>query len=124
MNITKETRIALIGVSSNPEKYGHKIFKDLLANEYSVVGVNPKGGEILGQTIYTSLKELPETPELVLLVVPPEIGINVVRSARDLGIKQIWCQPGAESDLISEYCAQNNIDLVRNSCLMTKQNIW
>lgn len=59
-----EKEIAVVGVSENTEKYGFKIFKDLIENGYKVKGINPKDGKILGKKIYKNLKELEIVPDL------------------------------------------------------------
>ena len=123
-NFNKETLITLSGVSSDKEKYGHKIFRDLINSNYDVVGVNPKGGTILEQEIYSSLEEVPRKTQLLIVVVPPKIGIQVVREAKKLGIENVWLQPGAQSDEIVQYAKANNINLIYNRCFMTDQGIW
>lgn len=124
MNYSNKTQITLVGVSENTKKYGHKIFKDLLAANYDVVGINPKGSTILNQKIYKSLQEVNRNTQLLIMVVPPQIGINVIKEANKLGIKNVWLQPGAQSDVIIKYATTNNINLTYNKCFMVEQNLW
>jgi hypothetical protein len=124
MNFTKQTKITVVGVSDNPEKYGHKIFRDLLKSGYQITGVNPKGGSILDQTIYTSLDKIPEKPELLLVVVPPTIGLSVLEKARDLKIENIWLQPGAESEELIQFAKDNNLNLTHTACFMVDNHVW
>ena len=56
MQIEKENLIVIMGVSNNTEKYGYKIFKDLLSAGYRVKGINPKGGQTLGHTVYKTIE--------------------------------------------------------------------
>ncbi len=124
MNFTKKTKLTVVGVSENPDKYGHKIFKDLLEAGYQVTGVNPKGKDILGQKMYVSLDELPELPELLLVVVPPIVGIKVLEKAQKLNIKNVWLQPGAESDELFSFAKDTNLNLIHNACFMVEQHVW
>ena len=124
MNFTKQTKITVVGVSQNPQKYGHKIFTDLLQAGYQVTGVNPKGGQVLNQKMYVSLDVLPEKPELLLIVVPPTVGITVLKKARDLKIENIWLQPGAESEELLTFAQENNMNLIHNACFMVQQKVW
>ena len=124
MNFTKQTNITVVGVSQNSQKYGHKIFKDLLKAGYQVTGVNARGGTILDQKMYVSLDELPEKPELLLVVVPPAVGITVLKKARDLKIENIWLQPGAESEELLTFAQKNNMNLIHNACFMVQQEVW
>jgi uncharacterized protein len=124
MEYSKETFIALVGASNNPEKYGYKIFKDLLAFGYDIVGVNPKGEDILDQKIYQSLSEISKKPGLVIIVVPPSVGVSILKECVELGLNNVWMQPGAESSEAIEYAATKGLNLEVNKCFMLKQGIW
>ncbi len=53
---------AVVGASEDPAKYGNRIFRDLREAGYTVYQVNPRRGEIEGQTLYPALSDLPERP--------------------------------------------------------------
>lgn len=112
---------AVVGVSADPEKYGHRVFSVLLDSGYHVYGVNPKGGQVLGQTLYPTLADLPEKPEVVNLVVPPAVTEQIVRQCADLGITRVWMQPGAESDEAVRFCEENGIKVVWDACAMVQR---
>lgn len=120
----KDKVIAVIGVSDNPEKYGYRIFKDLLGAGYKVAGVNPKGGEVLNENIYKSLSEIENRPDLVITVVPPKITEGIVDECRSLGIHEIWMQPGSESDAAVRKAEGAGMAVTRNACIMVRNGIW
>lgn len=124
MQITPQTPITVIGVSQNPTKYGHKIFKDLLDAKYNVTGVNPRGEKILGQRIFTELFYVKPKPELVISVVPPEITMHVIEQCMELEIDKIWMQPGSESDEAIEFAKEIDMEVVANACIMVDRGIW
>lgn len=86
---------AVIGVSPNQEKFGYKIWKVLLDNGYEAYAINPKYDEIEGSKCYPSLRDLPVKPDVIDFVVPPRISINGVEEAKELGIDNLWFQPGS-----------------------------
>ncbi len=110
--------IAVVGASSNTNKYGYKVYKHFLEQGANVFPVNYKGGEILGNIVYTSLSEIPEKIDLVILVVPPQVSEEIVKKALLQGVKKIWFQPGSESKKAIEYCQENNILTQTDSCIM------
>lgn len=116
--------VAVIGVSADPEKYGYRIFRDLLKTAYRVYGVNPKGGSILDQHVYQSLTELPNVPDMVITVVPPAITEAVVDICHQLGIQRIWMQPGSESEKAIQKAEQNGIQVTARACFMRVTEIW
>jgi predicted CoA-binding protein len=115
---------AVVGASEDPSKFGHKIAVDLHRAGYRIYPVNPKGGVIDGLKVYPSLAALPETPEVVDIVVPPAVTEQIVREINDLGLKRVWMQPGAESQLAIEYCEAHGIDVVHRACAMVHKRYW
>lgn len=123
-NIDMDTKIAVVGVSHDPQKYGHRIFTDLIQTGYQVWGINPQGGKVAQQALYPSLKDLPLKPDLVLTVVPPPVTLQVVRQCLELDIPAIWMQPGSESAEAIELAQNNNILVTAQACLMRQQGVW
>jgi len=115
---------AVVGASQNPAKYGYKIVQDLSSAGYKVYPVNPKGGEIEGIPVYRSLRELPEKPEVVDIVVPPQVTEEVVKECKELGLTRIWMQPGAESEKAIRYCEENGLQVVYGVCAMVNKRGW
>jgi acyl-CoA synthetase (NDP forming) len=64
--------VAVLGASSIPGKWGFWLARGAIKGDgrRSVFLVNRKGGEIFGRQAYTSITELPEPPELVVITVP------------------------------------------------------
>ncbi len=116
--LNKENVTAVIGVSSNPDKWGYKIYSKLKESGFKVYPVNPKYDKIGEDKCYTDLKSLPEKPGLVITVVSPKVTESIVKSCHELGIKKIWMQPGSESDDAIKFCKDNGIDVVYNLCMV------
>ncbi|MBU2530997.1 MAG: CoA-binding protein [Elusimicrobia bacterium] len=124
MQIEKENLIVILGVSDNTDKYGYKIFKDLLEAGYKIKGINPKGGQALSHTIYKNLEELDEKPDLVITVVKPEITLETVKKCSGMDIKKIWMQPGSESDQAIAEAKKLGMEVVSNACFMIIKKVW
>ncbi|MFA5162043.1 MAG: CoA-binding protein [Elusimicrobiales bacterium] len=116
--------IAIAGVSRNEAKFGFRIFRDLIASGYCVFGLNPAGGEVLGRKIFRSLDELPEKPDTLMTVVPPEITEKLVEDCKRLGIGKVWMQPGSESRSAIDSAKAAGMEVVANACFMVEKRIW
>lgn len=86
---------AVIGAHANPERFGFKLLHRLKVLGYTVYPVNPRFTEVDGLTCYPTLKDLPEVPEVLNMVVNPKHGCAVLEEAAELGINLVWCQPGS-----------------------------
>ena len=89
---------AVVGASTNRDKYGNKVLRAYLQNDKPVLAINPRADEIEGVTSYASLSDLPEVPHGISIITPPAITEKVIDEVIALGIKHIWMQPGAEHD--------------------------
>ena len=115
---------AVVGASTDPTKYGNRIFRDLRAAGYTVYGVNPRGGKIEGQELYPALSDLPEKPAVVDTVVPPVVTVEVVRQCAELGLTRVWMQPGSESEVAIQFCREHGIRVVHHVCAMVRKRVW
>lgn len=123
MNTKEYKQIAVVGVSGDASKYGHKIFRDLLNAGYPVAGVNPKGGFVLGQNIYKSLSDIEKKPDLVITVVHPAVTELAVEECNRLGVKHVWMQPGSESDAAVAKAKEYGIKTTL-ACFMVAKGVW
>lgn len=119
--LKKENVFAVVGVSRNPAKYGHQVYKDLKEAGYAVYAVNPNIDEISGERCYHSLSELPEKPDVVDTVVPPKVTERIVEECKESGIERVWMQPGSESEHAIHFCKWNNIKVVHDACVMVSR---
>ena len=87
---------AVVGASTNRDKYGNKVLRVYQQTQRAVFPVNPKAGEVEGLTAWPDLASLPEMPHGISVITPPAVTVKVVQQAAELGIKHIWMQPGAE----------------------------
>jgi predicted CoA-binding protein len=116
--------IAIVGVSENPDKTGFKIFTDLLRSGFKAAAVGIRGGTVAGKTIYKSLKDLPVKPDIILTVVPPVSTDKIVDDAIDLGVKEIWMQPGSQSETAVQKAKAAGMKVTKSGCFMLVHGIW
>lgn len=121
-NGKNEKIIAVVGVSRDEEKFGFKVFNDLLRKGQNVYGVNPNTKVVLGQKIYSDLRNLPKIPNLVITVVSPKVTEKIVDECISLGIKEIWMQPGSESEKAIEKAESNGISVIHDACIIIETN--
>jgi len=114
--------VALIGASNDSTKYGNKIFKDLKTKGYTVYPINPKATSVEGVPALKSLDELKEQTQVDLLVfvVPPALGLETLKKAKELGYKKVWFQPGAADAAIAEYLDTNDFQYIIGACVMVE----
>ncbi|NJE41943.1 CoA-binding protein [Thermococcus sp. GR6] len=120
MNARSFKRIALVGASPNPAKYGNIILRDLMRKGFEVLPVNPNYDEIEGLKCYRSVRELPKDVDVIVFVVPPKVGIQVAKEAVEAGFRRLWFQPGAESEEIREFLESQGVEYSFIKCIMVE----
>lgn len=82
--IFKPKRIAIVGVTINPNSVGGKVLGNLIGGGFAgvVYPVNPQHEAVLGIHCFPDLKSLPKTPDLAVICTPPD---QVPRAVRDCG---------------------------------------
>ena len=84
--------IAIVGLSAERQKASYFVATYLMREGYRVIPVNPRGGTILGQTVYPDLKSIPEKVDLVDIFRPSGEVASIVDDAIAIGAKAIWTQ--------------------------------
>lgn len=98
------TKFAVVGASTNKEKYGTKILRWYLDRQKNVVPVHPKEAELEGVKTLPALASLPDPKTTsVSVITPPPVTLNLLKEAKGLDIPTLWLQPGAENDEVRAY---------------------
>jgi predicted CoA-binding protein len=92
--------VAIIGASSNRRKFGNRAVRAFQRQGYTVVPINPHEHEVEGLKTYASVLDVPVTIDMATLYVPPAIGEQVIEEIARKKIREVWLNPGAESDAL------------------------
>jgi acyl-CoA synthetase (NDP forming) len=85
--IFESRSVAVAGASKDPSKAGHQVVRTLLAVGYlgKVYPVNPNENEILGLPCYSSIAEIKEPLDLIVICLPGKAVITVMEEAEQRG---------------------------------------
>jgi len=112
------TRIAVVGASNDPGKYGNVIVRNLAAKGFTVLPVNPREKEIASLPAYASLSEVPGPIHLVNVVTPPAATKKVLAEAARLGLAAVWLQDGSYDDEVLDGLEGAPFKTVYEACIM------
>jgi predicted CoA-binding protein len=112
------TRIAVVGASNDPSKYGNIIVKNLLRRGYEVIPVNLRETTIAGLRVYRSLVDVPKPVDIVDVVTPPDDTRIILGDAASAGCGLVWLQDGSFDDAILANVADAPFKTVHDACIM------
>ena len=116
--ILKENRtIAVVGLSAQWFRPSFFAAKYLQEHGYRVIPVNPAYPQILGETCYPSLLEVPERVDVVDVFRKPEDVPPIVDDAIRIGAKVLWLQIGVIHQAAEQRAREAGLEVVANRCM-------
>jgi predicted CoA-binding protein len=113
-----ETRIAVVGASNDPNKYGNIIVRDLARSGYTVLPVNPHATEIAGLRCYANVAEVPDPVHIVDMVTPPRMTDIVLSELEPAKTEFVFLQDGSWDESTLTLAQQKFPAVIHHACIM------
>lgn len=111
-------RIAVVGYSRNPRKFGTSAYDELRQRGYDVFAVHPSEREIRGVPCSPNLTALKGRIDAVLVSVPAAQAVGVLEEAASIGVTTVWLQQGAEAPAVFEAARRLGLHMVAKRCVL------
>ena len=92
--------VAIVGASNARQKFGNKAVRAYLRQGWTVYPVNPNESTVEGVPTFARVTDIPGVIDRVALYVPPTVGEALLDEFAGKGIKELFVNPGAESDAL------------------------
>ncbi|MBK7092166.1 MAG: CoA-binding protein [bacterium] len=110
-------RIAVVGMSSKPERASHGVSKRLIARGYEVIPVNPTEAEVLGLKSYASLGEVPGQIDIVDVFRRSDQTDPIIDEAIAIKAKVLWLQEDVINDSGANRAKQAGLQVIQDRCI-------
>jgi uncharacterized protein len=111
--------VAVVGLSSKPNRPSHDVAAYLQRHGYRIVPVNPNEDDVLGERAYRSLVEIPD--DLAIDVVDvfrrSEETPAVARDAVAIGAKVLWLQEGIANEEAYRIATAAGLEVIMGVCI-------
>ncbi len=116
--LLRETRtIAIVGLSTDPQRASWFVASYLKKEGYTIIPVNPKAKEILGEKAYPDLASIPVPVDLVDVFRPAAECLDVARQAVAIKAKALWLQLRLVNIEAAELAARAGLAVVVDRCV-------
>ena len=116
--LSKYKKIAMIGVSNDPQKASTIVMKYMQEYGFKVFPVNPKakGKKILGEEVFEKITDIKDQVDIVDVFRPSKEVPAIAEDTLKIGAKVLWLQLGIRSEEAKKLMNFNNIDYIENKC--------
>jgi predicted CoA-binding protein len=116
-----QRRFAVVGASDTKGNFGTVVARELRANGYEVIPVNPAADMVDGQRCHRDLASVPGQLDGVIVMVHRDAAAAVVRDCVARGVRRVWLFKGAGgagsvSPEAVEIARKNGLVLVEGAC--------
>lgn len=108
--------IAVVGLSSDPNRPSHGVASYMRGHGYRVIAVNPNETKVFGAACYSSLADVPDKIDLVDVFRRSTEAGAAVDEAIALGVKAVWLQDGVIDDAAAERAHKAGLLVVMDRC--------
>jgi predicted CoA-binding protein len=115
--ILKLKTVAVVGLSTNPERPSFRVARYLKEHGYRIIPVNPGCDEILGEKCYSTLKDIPFSIEVVDIFRKVEAIPAIVAEAIAVGAKAVWMQQGLVEPESAGLARRAGLKVVMDRCM-------
>ena len=115
--LSSSKTIAVVGISTNPEKPAHYVPKYLQSKGYNIIPINPNAGKILGKQCLKTIEDVEDKVDIIQIFRPSDQVLAFVKSATTKKPKTVWFQKGISNAEAEDLVLEKGIDVVFNRCM-------
>jgi predicted CoA-binding protein len=110
--------VAILGASTNPEKFGHRAVLAFADAGFTVYPVNPRAEFIAALRCFPDLASLPGRPDVVSAYLPPEVLVETLPAVAEVGCYELWLNPGTDTAEVLERARSLGLNTVSGCSLV------
>lgn len=115
--LKKSKRIAVVGLSDNPERTSYMVSKAMQDSGYEIIPVNPAVSEVLGVLAVKSLKDIEGHVDIVNVFRRSEFLPEIAKEFAEIDADIFWAQLGVESEEAYNFLKEKGHTVIMNRCI-------
>jgi uncharacterized protein len=115
--LTSAKTIAVVGHSDKRDRTSYQIAQFLHQVGYTVYPVNPLVKEIDGQLCYPSVKDIPQTIDIVNIFRRSEYLPAIIEAAISINAKTVWSQLGIWEQVSAQTALDAGLHVIMDTCI-------
>ncbi|MFB7640321.1 CoA-binding protein [Peribacillus butanolivorans] len=115
--LKKSKRIAVVGLSKNPERTSYMVSKAMQDSGYEIIPVNPAVSEVLGVKAVKALKDIEGHVDIVNVFRRSEFLPGIAKEFAEIDADIFWAQLGVENEEAYDYLKEKGYTVIMDRCI-------
>lgn len=115
--LKKAKRIAVVGLSDNPERTSYMVSQAMQAAGYEIIPVNPTVEEVLGVKAVKTLKDIEGHVDIVNIFRRSEYLPELAKEFAEIDADVFWAQLGVENEEAYNFLKEKGYTVIMDRCI-------
>jgi uncharacterized protein len=115
--LKKAKRIAVVGLSDNPQRTSYMVSKAMQSAGYEIIPVNPTVEEVLGVKAVKTLKDIEGHVDIVNVFRRSEYLPEIAKEFAEIDADIFWAQLGVENEEAYNFLKEKNFTVIMDRCI-------
>ncbi|MBN8200033.1 CoA-binding protein [Bacillus sp. NTK034] len=115
--LKKSKRIAVVGLSGNPERTSYMVSEAMQKAGYEIIPVNPAVDEVLGVKAVANLKEIEGHVDIVNVFRRSEFLPEIAREFAEIDADIFWAQLGVANQEAYDFLKEKGFTVIMDRCI-------
>ena len=111
--MSEKKTVAVIGASSNRNKFGNKALRAFERQGYTVIPINPNESTVEGHKAFASVLDVPGAIDMATVYIHADAGVVVMEQLAKKGVGEVWLNPGADDDEVVERARALGLNVIQ-----------
>jgi uncharacterized protein len=115
--LKKAKRIAVVGLSDNPERTSYMVSKAMQDAGYEIIPVNPQANEVLGVKSVSKLSDVKGHVDIVNVFRRSEFLPEIAKEFDGIDADVFWAQLGVENEEAFKFLKEKGYTVIMDRCI-------
>lgn len=111
--MSESKTVAVVGASSNRNKFGNKALRAFARQGYTVIPINPNEAEVEGHPTFSTVLDVPGEIHMATVYVPAGPGVTVMEQLAKKGVGEVWLNPGADDPAVLDRARALGLNIIQ-----------
>ncbi|GIN21193.1 MAG TPA: CoA-binding protein [Bacillus bacterium] len=121
--LKKAKRIAVVGLSDNPERTSYSVSEAMKQAGYEIIPVNPKVDEVFGVKAVSSIKDIDGHVDIVNIFRRSEYLPEHAKEFAEIDADVFWAQLGVENEEAYQFLKEKGYTVIMNRCIKVEHSL-